>query len=240
MTSDAAEDATAGTASLPAGHGGAAASPAAVISEALRQAGLGLLEDWQHLKGGLSHEIFLASTGGRRVVVRVLNPEIERAELGISPAQEIDNTARAAETGVGPAVLGTAAEIPALVLEYLEGETLSVRRMQQPEIIDLAGQACRTLHERAQPFSNSASIFRKLDSFLNLCRSQDLRTPAGYEGFLGDVERIETAIARSAPPSVCCHNDLLAENMMLVDGRVRPEGAALRDPSGASGKAVNK
>lgn len=42
------------------------------------------------------------------------------------------------------------------------------------------------------------------------------------------------------PPSVCGHNDLLAENMMLVDGRVRPEGAALRDPSGASGKAVNK
>jgi thiamine kinase-like enzyme len=219
MTGDTAPDARAGTAGVPAGRGKAEAS--AVIAQVLDQTGLGPLGRWEHLKGGLSHEIYLAWARGRRLVVRVLNPEIERAELGIAPGLEIYNTVRAAETGVGAAVLGTAETVPALVLEYLDGETLSVPRMQQPDIIDLAGQACRRLHARAEPFANSASIFRKLDSFLSLCREHGLRTPDGYTNFLGQVAQIEAAIDRNAPPSVSCHNDLLAENMMLVDGQVR-------------------
>ena len=41
--------------------------------------------------------------------------------------------------------------------------------------------------------------------------------PAGYREHLGQVPRIEAALARNAPPSVPCHNDLLADNY-LDDG----------------------
>ena len=57
------------------------------------------------IKGGLSHETYLATIDGEeRHVVRLLNPQVEQALLGISPGDEIENTIRAAATGVGPAV----------------------------------------------------------------------------------------------------------------------------------------
>jgi Predicted choline kinase involved in LPS biosynthesis len=171
------------------------------------------------IKGGLSHHIArVDSANGERWVLRVLNPRISAAGLGIPLEQEIANTKRAAEAGVGARVLH---ELPgALLLEYIDGRTLDIDAVRDPELTPGIAAACRRLH-RGPRFVNDFSIFRKLDELLGLCRRHGLPLPAGYEDCLPLVAEIEEALARRPMPAVPCHNDLLAENFLLADGRVR-------------------
>ena len=171
------------------------------------------------IKGGLSHTVARVDTvDGRTWLLRVLDPRISEAGLGIPLHQEMVNTSRAAETGVGAKVLR---EMPGgLLLEYIHGRTLDISDVRDPALTPAIAAACRRLH-RGPRFGNDFSIFRKLDELLALCRKHGLSLPAGYESRLPAVEEIEEALAVRAPATVPCHNDLLPQNLMLEGRRVR-------------------
>ena len=173
------------------------------------------------LKGGLSHRIHLVHVDGERFVLRILNRAVEQALLGIPAEQEIENTVRAAKSGVGARVHEVLPEFPALVLEFLDGETMSVESVREQRNIARIAAACRALHEHTPPFVNSFDIFRQLDGFLELCRRHDLRIPDGYEDRLPTVRRIEAALSARPLPPAPCHNDLLAENFIDTGAGVR-------------------
>jgi thiamine kinase-like enzyme len=176
---------------------------------------------WTRLTGGLSHHIFRVEVDGIPYVLRILDRDVSRAGLGIPPEQEIANTARAAETGVGAAVHEVLPEAPALVLEYVAGATLGIDDVRRPELIPALAGACRRLHAGA-PFGNDFDIFTKRDELLDICRRHDLPLPAGYLDREPVVERLRAALEASRLPPVPCHNDLLAENFLSVDnGQVR-------------------
>lgn len=173
---------------------------------------------WERLAGGLSHHIFRVDVDGRPFVLRVLDPEVSRAGLGIAPEQEIANTVRAARTGVGAAVYHVLPEAPALVLEYLPGRTLSAGDVRRPEVIPALAAACRMLHGGAL-FGNDFDIFVKRDDLLDVCRRHDLPLPDGYLDRQRAVEEIREALAEAPLAPAPCHNDLLAENFLaLTDG----------------------
>ena len=71
---------------------------------------------WAPLPGGLSHRIYLVNTRQNRYVLRVLEPAVSAAGLGVPPAAEIENTLAAARTGVGARVVEVLPDVPALVL----------------------------------------------------------------------------------------------------------------------------
>jgi thiamine kinase-like enzyme len=171
------------------------------------------------IKGGLSHIIArVDSADGRHWLLRVLDPRISEVGLGIPLDQEIVNTVRAAESGVGAKVL---CEMPgALLLEYIEGRTLDIADVRDPALVPAIGAACRRLH-RGPRFANDFSIFRKLDELLALCRKHGLTIPGGYEDYLSAVGEIEEALGARPPATVPCHNDLLAQNLLLEDRRIR-------------------
>jgi thiamine kinase-like enzyme len=173
------------------------------------------------IKGGLSHETYLVAVDGQRAVIRLLNPQVSEALLGISPGEEIENTVRAAETGVGPAVLHAFPDMPALVLEYLDGEVMSVAALQEPARIRAAGRACRRLHDRCRPLVTELDIFRHRERFLELCARRDVRIPDGYHDYDDHVRRIEVAVTARGADLAPCHNDLLAENLIEVGGELR-------------------
>lgn len=173
------------------------------------------------LKGGLSHLTYHVDAGGERCVVRILNRDIDRYLLGIRPEYEIENTIRAAETGVGPGVIAAFPDLPAMVLEYVDGATFHVEQVRDAANIPRIGRACRALHDGARPFVNDFDIFRHLDGFLDICRRNGLRIPDAYESYLPAVARIEAALAERAREPVSCHNDLLAENIMDDGSSIR-------------------
>jgi thiamine kinase-like enzyme len=172
------------------------------------------------LKGGLSHLTYRADVDGESYVIRILRRDISDVLLGVESDFEIENTILAAETGVGPGVVASFPDLPALVLEHIDGPTFHLEDVRNPVNIPRIGRACRRLHDRARPFVNEFDIFRQLDGFLDICRRNDLDIPDGYESYLPTVARIESVVKTNAPPPVSCHNDLLAENFM-DDGEIR-------------------
>ncbi|GIH13656.1 phosphotransferase [Rugosimonospora africana] len=178
---------------------------------------------WSRMPGGLSHRVYRVDAvdddGVREsYVLRILEPAVSEAGLGIPPGQELDNTRLAAESGVGARVLAVLPELPALLLEYLPGRTLGPG--------DVAGaigpiaSACRRLHA-GPAFGNDFDIGRKRAELLGICERHGLAVPAGYRAASSTVDEVIRALAAWPPPSVPCHNDLLAENF-IADG---PDGA---------------
>jgi len=171
------------------------------------------------IAGGLSHHIWRVDTGGRSYLLRVLDPAVSAAGLGIPPAQEIENTLRAADSGAGARVIEVLPEVPALVLEFLPGRTLHADDVRTPETIGKIAAACRRLHAGPR-FGNDFDILAKRRELLDICARDNLRVPAGYHERQSIVDDIARALSEK-PRTRPCHNDLLPENFIDVAGDVR-------------------
>src|SRR5256885_16290548 len=80
------------------------------------------------LSGGLTNENYLVETGDERYVMRL--PGTSTELLSIDRGNEIYNARAAASTGIGPEVLEHIPERNIMVLEFIEGPTMSARTLQ--------------------------------------------------------------------------------------------------------------
>jgi thiamine kinase-like enzyme len=176
---------------------------------------------WHRLHGGLAHVTFAVGTeSGDRYVVKFLTQEMDDFGLMIPIPWLIANTTAAGESGVGARVIQTVAEIPAIVLEYIDGRTLDTPDLAESGYIPRIGRAVRDLHTQAPPMQNTMVIWKFLDDYLALIGKHSLACPSGVLDWLPAVRRIEAALAVNALPLVPSNNDLLAKNIM-DDGRIR-------------------
>ncbi|MFG2036853.1 phosphotransferase [Dactylosporangium sp. NPDC048998] len=180
---------------------------------------VGRAVEWQRLEGGLSHHVFRVDADGVPYVLRVLEPAVSAAGLGVAPEREIENTRLAART-VGAQVYAVLPDVPAIVLEFLPGRTLSAAEVRRPEVIPGLAEACLRLHA-GPAFANDFDIFAKRAELLEVCRRHDLPLPAGYLDGSSTVDAIRAALAERPLPAVPCHNDLLAENFIATPSGVR-------------------
>jgi thiamine kinase-like enzyme len=177
--------------------------------------------EWNQLFGGLAHVTYAVTAGdGDRYVVKFLTQEMDDFGLMIPIGELIANTVAAGESGVGARVLQALPEVPAIVLEYIDGRTLDTPDLSQPEYIPRIGRAIRELHTQAPPMSNSIVIWKFLDDYLALLDRHALASPPGLLGWLPTMRRIQAALAVNQLPAVPSNNDLLAKNIM-DDGRIR-------------------
>jgi thiamine kinase-like enzyme len=176
---------------------------------------------WRQLFGGLAHVTYAVSTeAGDRYVVKFLTQEMDDFGLMIPIDDLIANTAAAGESGVGARVVQALPEVPALVLEFIDGRTLDTPDLAQADYIPRISRALRDLHANAPPMRNATVIWKFLDDYLVLIDKHSLKCPPGILEWLPTMRRIQAALAVSALPPVPSNNDLLAKNVM-DDGRIR-------------------
>ena len=84
------------------------------------------------LSGGLTNENYLVEAGGQKFVMRIPGQSTEL--LSIDRANEVYNTKAAATTGIGPRVLEHVPGLDVLVLEFIEGQTMSAATLQSKEM----------------------------------------------------------------------------------------------------------
>ncbi|GAA0722061.1 phosphotransferase [Dactylosporangium roseum] len=180
---------------------------------------VGRAVEWQRLDGGLSHHIFRVEADGQPYVLRVLEPAVSAAGLGIPPEQEIANSIAAAGS-VGAQVYAVLEDVPALVLEFLPGRTLSAAEVRRPEVVPALAEACRRLHA-GPAFGNTFDIFAKRAELLDVCARHDLPLPDGYLDRSSTVDALRAALGVAPLPAVPCHNDLLPENFIATGDGVR-------------------
>ncbi|HSO12149.1 MAG TPA: choline/ethanolamine kinase family protein, partial [Anaerolineales bacterium] len=180
------------------------------------------IEDWkgkdisiQPLSGGLTNTNYKIMVDGKPYFVRV--PGASTELLAIDRRNEYHNTRAAAEAGVAPKVLYHLPEYDVMVIEFLDGKTMSKDSLNGSGMPTRMAQAIRRLHSGPR-FYSDFNMFRLTEYYLSLCRGRDIKTPDGYNERQGTVKRIEQAMAVNSLPSVPCNNDLLAENY-IDDGK---------------------
>jgi len=170
------------------------------------------------LSGGLTNENYLIEAAGQRYVMRIPGQSTEL--LAIDRANEVFNTKAAATTGIGPKVLEHIPDLDVLVLEFIQGPTMSAATLQTKEMVERMAGSFHRLHASPR-FLKDFNMFRLIEDYLRIVQEHQVTIPAGYRDRLPVVAKIESALKTGALPAVSCHNDLLCEN--FID-----DGTALR------------
>lgn len=200
--------------------------PQATHPEKLQEV-IARIEEWdgraiavEVLTGGLANLNYVVRVDGEPFVVKLITQSMDDFGLMIPIRHLLDNTVAAGRVGVGARAIRALAEIPAIVLEHIDGRTLSTEDLGDRENIPRIAQAIRRLHTEVPPFGNRVDIWDFLDRYLSLVRGHDLKTPDGLMDALPIVSAIRDVLDATAMPHVASHNDLLARNVM-DDGAIR-------------------
>jgi len=167
------------------------------------------------LSGGLTNENYLVEAAGERYVMRLPGRSTEL--LSIDRANEVFNARAAASTGIGPKVLEHVPQLNLMVLEFIDGPTMSAAALQSPRMARRVAESFKRLHA-APPFSKDFDMFRLIETYLQIVEEHEVRIPPDYRERLPLLAEIERAVRTGTLPSVSCHNDLLCENF-IDDGQ---------------------
>jgi len=167
------------------------------------------------LSGGLTNANYLVVADGTKHVVRIPGRSTEL--LAVDRENERHNAASAATTGVSPRILEYLPEWNVMVLEFIEGETMSGESLRSPEMARRIAGSLRRLHA-APRFLRDFDMFRLTEFYLGVCAEHDVTIPDGFRERMAQVAELERAFAADPVGTVPCHNDLLAENY-IDDGR---------------------
>jgi len=166
------------------------------------------------LSGGLTNENYLVEANGERYVMRLPGSSTEL--LAIDRVNEVANARAAASTGVGPQVLEHIPQLNIMVLEFIEGPTMSAAALQSASMARRMADSFKRLHA-APRFLKDFDMFRLIEAYLQIVDEHRVTIPLDYRARLPLVGEIEQAVQVAALPSVSCHNDLLCEN--FIDDR---------------------
>jgi thiamine kinase-like enzyme len=167
------------------------------------------------LSGGLTNSNFKIEVDGVPYFVRVPGESTEL--LAIDRKNEYHNTKAASEAGVAPKIFHHLPEYNVMVIEFLDGRTMSKDSLNAPGMPTRMAQAIKRLHAGPR-FLLDFNMFRLTEYYLSLCKDRDIKIPDGYLDRVPTFERIEKAMNANPLPTVPCNNDLLAENY-IDDGK---------------------
>jgi len=170
------------------------------------------------LAGGLTNTNYRVVVDETAYVVRI--PGTSTELLSVNREHEYYNTRAAAQAGVGARIVHYLPDIPVMVLEFIEGTTMTSAQLREPEQIHRIAQATRALHA-GPAFVNTFNMFRTIDFYIEIVQHHGFRIPDGYMDYLPIARKIETALAARPLPLVPCNNDLLAENFIDDGARLR-------------------
>jgi len=172
----------------------------------------------ERLSGGLTNTNFKVTVDGVRYFVRIPGESTEL--LAVDRKNEHFNAQAAAESGVGPKIVHYLPQFDVMVLEFLEGRTMSNAELNQPGMPARIAGAIKHLHGGTR-FLTDFDMFRLTEFYLGVCQERKIPIPDGYAERMQLVTRVEQAVKVHPLARVPCHNDLLAENYMDVDGELR-------------------
>ena len=161
------------------------------------------------LSGGLTNSNFKVEVDGNPYFVRVPGESTEL--LAINRENEYHNSKAAFEAGVGPKVLYHLPEYSVMVLEFLNGRTMSKDSLNEAGMPTRMAQAIKKLNQGPR-FLLDFNMFRLTEYYLSLCKERAIKIPDGYSERMSTIAQIEKAMSINPLTTVPCNNDLLAEN----------------------------
>ena len=180
------------------------------------------------LSGGITNHNLKVEVDGEVYVLRVVGKDTNLLE--IDRGVELAATEAAAAVGVGPEVVTFVEPEGWLVTRFIQGETPSLERMREPDMLVRVAEALRAVHDAAA-IPGRFDSFRIVETYRDTALARGGTVPEAYEWAHGIAERIE--LARGDAPLRPCHNDLLNANFLDDGDRLRIvdwEYAGMGDP----------
>jgi thiamine kinase-like enzyme len=168
------------------------------------------------LTGGLTNTNYRVDVEGVPYFVRV--PGAKTELLAVDRKNEHYNSVAAAGAGVGPTVIYHLPEYDVMVLEFIQGITMSNERLQTTGMPARIAHSLKMLHTGSR-FLTDFNMFRLTEFYLQICEQEQVTIPPRYPERMPAVRAIEAALNAQAMPTVPCNNDLLAENY-IDDGNI--------------------
>ena len=149
------------------------------------------------LHGGLTNRNLRVTTPERDVVVRLFRGDPDAARD--RPRRRVrDNTRAAAAAGVGPGVVDHLPDPGVLVIEYLEGRTLTNADLAEPGMLERVAAACRQLHGGPR-FTGDFDMFARQARYLATVRERGFPLFARLHRLPGPVRPRAGRARRPAP-----------------------------------------
>ena len=168
------------------------------------------------LPGGLTNTNYKVVAGRHSYVVRVSSKDA--GLLAIDRENEYLNSVAAADAGVGAGVVAYLPEMGALVLDFVEGSTMSAEQLRRGDRLREVAAVIRELHAFRR-FSDNFNMIVVQERYIGIVHERGLRLPDRYLEFAPQVSAIERAMAVRDEGTVPCNNDLLAENFIWTGER---------------------
>src|SRR5215203_5692075 len=143
------------------------------------------------LSGGLTNSNFKVVVDDMPYFVRV--PGASTDLLAINRDNEYHNSRAAFVAGVGPKVLHYLPEYSVMVLEFINGKTMSKDALNEPGMPTRMAEVIKKLNDGPR-FLLDFNMFRLTEYYLNICAARDIRIPDGYHDRMPTIAHIEKAM----------------------------------------------
>ncbi len=157
--------------------------------------------------------LFAVSVDHREYVVR---QPAEAELLGVSAANAAEATRRAADLGIGPAVVGDLPESHTLITDLVPAHAVEPDRVGAR--LESVVRVLRRFH-RSPPLRASFPVHRVVEWHARDAGANGAVVPPAYERLHQLSRRIEAAFARAPMEPVPCHNNLVATNVLFDSSR---------------------
>lgn len=186
-----------------------------------------LMPEWQGLDlkisvltGGITNRLYRVQlSDGGDYVVRVYGPN---TELFINRDVEMESIRRMEPTGVTPRLIRYLPEKNVTIVEFIPGTPFKNADFLKDELLEAAVRPIRLIH------SSGVQLPRLFDPLQEVRRLFKVLTRVGPDypefdirGTISILDRISTIANIPHSEYLPCHNDLLADNFILVEDRDR-------------------
>ena len=168
------------------------------------------------LKGGITNKLYrVKSSRGHDLVVRLYG---EKTELFIDREVEMENIARMQATGVTPRLVKYLPDRSVTVVEFIPGYVLNNEDFLRDELWEKIVRPIRIIHESGAELPNQFNPMVEVKRMYRILSGINLDYPEfEMEQTIDILEKIDGQAKVSPDRYVSCHNDLLADNFILVE-----------------------
>lgn len=182
--------------------------------------------------GGLTNRNYKVFLGDEVLVLRLPGRGTGRF---INRAHERANHREAAKAGLTPEALYFNRLTGVKVTSFLDDAlTFSPATARSPEAYRRIAEFLRGFHDAPVSFQNRFNGFRMSRKYEQIARSRFIAFYRGYKAIRERVFALERLLKAMGTPLRACHNDLVPENILEVDGRLQLidwEYSGMNDPA---------
>jgi thiamine kinase-like enzyme len=167
--------------------------------------------DIQEIPGGITNVNYRVNVDEQPYFVSI--PGAGTELLAVDRINKHHNTLVAAAAGIGPQVVYNLPDCHVMVLEFIQGETMTPETMAAPGMAARLARVVLKLHSGAR-FLKEFNVFRLSEYYLSILNKHKWPIPAGYRQRMPVLARMEKAVSKPKFSCVPCTNDLVAENII--------------------------